>query len=103
MTRTEIARLGGNTLAASVSRDYYRFIGRLGGRKYMYNLLMHIADNYQCLNCQHNNCKLVSSNPRGHERLVQEIKEHYRQEAYEKYYCFTGNRIFLELFQPDNS
>jgi hypothetical protein len=94
-------RRAGLAMRAKVHRDYYRKIGRLGGRRGQFLLLISIADNYVCLNCRHNNCKMVTLNPAYHQRLVEEVKDHYRQEAYEKYFDLTGNMIMLELFRPE--
>jgi hypothetical protein len=43
MTREEIARLGGKTLAAKVSPSYFAFIGRRGGRRTKRNEILAFA------------------------------------------------------------
>lgn len=85
----------GKRLAASLDNSYFAFIGRRGGRRAQYNQLMRLAQTWQFSQAQIAESK-VSERRRA--ELVAEMREHYRQQAIEKYHDYTGNRIMLELF-----
>lgn len=94
----EQRRKNGVALAQRVDRDFYRFIGRRGGRRFMLNTILQNAENLICPACKGGYCKLAKVNPAGHQRQLEELREYYRQSAFEKYHDFTGNRIMIELF-----
>jgi hypothetical protein len=96
LTHKERGRLGGLALAAKVEPDYFRFIGRRGGKRYMFNLLMDIARTWE-FSPEEIEASKVSADRRA--ELVADMREHYRSEAYEKYFEAWGNRVMIELFQ----
>jgi hypothetical protein len=87
----------GLTLAASVSRDYYRFIGRRGGRASMFNHLMRVAQSYDCRKSRVWRDDARSWPSERINRFNQGIRQHYREMA-EGYRDYNGNRMMLELF-----
>jgi hypothetical protein len=92
----EQRREAGRALAAKVERDYYRFIGRRGGRRFMFNQLIRLANEYSCPMCALGVCKIT--NPLRHEAWVNKFRADYQAEAYERYFDYTGNRMMLALF-----
>jgi hypothetical protein len=94
-------RAAGQSLAALVDRDYYRFIGRRGGRRFMLNTILQNAENLTCQACAAGYCKLVEINPAAHARAVEELRDYYRQSATEKYHDWTGNRLMLQMFERE--
>ena len=98
MTEKQIEqrRAAGRALAAKVSPEYFRFIGRRGGRRFMFNQLNRLADNFNGFDAP------VKCSPARFAEIVADQREHYRQEAQEKYFDFTGNRLFLQLFEKES-
>src|SRR5262245_29298178 len=91
----EQRRANGLALAARVDRDFFRFIGRRGGRRFMLNTILANADNLSCPACKGGYCKLAKVNPPAHQRQLEELRAYYRQSAFEKYHDFTNNRMML--------
>jgi hypothetical protein len=87
----------GRALASQVSRDYYRFIGRKGGRKYMYNMLMRLAQEWTPSADQID----ASASPVHLARFIADMRQMYFDQA-QDYKEFTGQAIMLDLFRPEN-
>jgi hypothetical protein len=83
----------GLTLAASVSRDYYRFIGRRGGRATEYNSLVRLAQTFDCRQAGWGQSGTAAQV----DRWNAEMRQHYLEVA-QKYRDYNGTRIMLELF-----
>jgi hypothetical protein len=81
MTRTEIARLGGQALAAKVSNEYFAWLGRRGGRNNMARELRELAED-NLVKCP-------------------TMAEHY-QEKSQGWAVDTGTRVMVELWAKDN-
>lgn len=82
MTRQEIARLGGQALAAKVSTEYFSFIGRRGGRRTKRNEIIAFASD------------LATTEPDRAEIWVEKA---------DRYLDHTlGNRVMVELWTKDN-
>lgn len=81
MTRTEIARLGGQALTAKVSNEYFAWLGRRGGRNNMARELRELAED-NLVKCP-------------------TMAEHYHEKA-EGWAVDTGTRVMVELWTKDN-
>jgi hypothetical protein len=81
MTRTEIARMGGQALAAKVSKEYFAWLGRRGGRNNMARELRELA--------QANQVKCPT------------MAEHYQERA-QGWAVDTGTLVMVELWTTDN-
>jgi hypothetical protein len=87
----------GRALASQVSRDYYRFIGRKGGRKFMYNMLMRLAQEWTPSADQVEE----SASPAHLDRFIATMRQMYFDQA-QDYKEDTGQAIMLDLFRPEN-
>lgn len=95
----EYQRQAGQALKEKVDPVYYRVIGRLGGRRTMFNTLLKIAANWQFSQEQIATSKVSE---RRRDELVAGMRQHYREEA-EKYLAPWGNKVFLEFYEPGSS
>lgn len=86
-------KANGQRLAARVDRDYFRFIGRRGGRRLMFNTITALAYNWQLPEGWP-----VRVSPAVQAELRQELTEHYLEQA-NKYKDDKGTKVMLALWQ----
>ncbi len=90
-------RAAGRALAAKVEPDYFKWLGRWGGRAYMLQFELAFAQNY-----------IFSPLPGGDssqeaiERATNELRAHYREQALERYgdRPAKGQRVMLQIWEP---
>ena len=90
-------RAAGRALAAKVDRSYYQFIGRRGGRKLQFNILMGLAATW----LPSPDVAALGQSPAHTARLIEAMRYKWREEAYEKYFDQTGTCIMLALFEKE--
>ena len=93
----EQRREAGRALASQVSRDYYRFIGRRGGRAYMFKYFSHLAQTWQPSKEE----IAASKSPAHLARHIREMRTYY-QEIADSYRFDRGTKMMLDLFRPEN-
>jgi hypothetical protein len=95
---TDHQRQASAALREQVSSDYYRFIGRIGGRRTMYNRLMEVAANWGFTPDEIQESRV---SPERRAELEADMRSYYRERAIEKYGTTYGNRVMLALFPPE--
>lgn len=86
---------GGQALASKVDQEYFRWLGSRGGRKTQFNILIYLSQNFEFVPLPGGNTTAAAI-----ERATQRMREHYRSEAYEKYYFDQGTRVMLQVHEP---
>lgn len=91
----------GRALASKVSRDYYRFIGRRGGRATKLKDLLWLSETYDCRNdpAWLNSYIGRTSTPAQAERWNRWTRQRLAEDA-ERYRDMNGTRMMIELFDP---
>ena len=87
-------RAAGKALKAKVSREYYRLIGRRGGRRTLYNQLMTLAETFNGFPCE------IKCSPERLQEIIADQRAHYKEQA-EYWKDDTGNMVMVELLSPD--
>ncbi len=92
-------RAAGKALAAKVGRDYFKWLGRLGGRKYMLRAGLALAESWN-FSAEEIKASKVSAERRA--ELVAEMRTHYREQALERYGAgpAKGQKVMLEVWEP---
>ncbi len=102
MTRTEIARLGGNALAAKVSSSYFEFIGRRGGYKYMFNAYSRLAQTYDLRTSVEYGPFFEGWTAEQIERWNQQRRAQFAESADRYRLDNAGNMVMTPLWANDN-
>jgi hypothetical protein len=103
----EYQRAAGLALKEQVSKDYYRFVGRQGGRKNLYNWFSYLGEHYELgqdrpelvKEWQHRwgeakAAQLVAQWNEERRADFRELAERYRDES--------GTKLMLALFKPEH-